>query len=30
MYYTDFYYISSNRDIEHKIKGGLYPEVILI
>ena len=21
MYYTDFYYISSNKDIEHKVKG---------
>jgi hypothetical protein len=22
MYYTDFYYISSNGDIEHKVNGG--------
>ena len=22
MYYTDFYYISSNWDIEHKVNGG--------
>ena len=29
MYYTDFYYISSNGDIEHKVNGGLYPEVVL-
>ena len=30
IYYTDFYYISSNGDIEHKVNGGLYLEVILI
>ena len=29
MYYTDFYYISSNGDIEHKVNGGLYPGVVL-
>jgi hypothetical protein len=29
MYYTDFYYISSNGDIEHKFNGGLYPGVVL-
>jgi hypothetical protein len=29
IYYTDFYYISSNGDIEHKVNGGLYLEVIL-
>ena len=29
MYYTDFYYISSNEDIEHKVNGGLYPRVVL-
>jgi hypothetical protein len=29
MYYTDFYYISSNWDIEHKVNGGLYPRVVL-
>ena len=29
MYYTDFYYISSNGDIEHKVNGGLYPAVVL-
>ena len=23
MYYTDFYYILSNGDIEHKVNGGL-------
>ena len=23
IYYTDFYYISSNGDIEHKVNGGL-------
>jgi competence transcription factor ComK len=23
IYYTDFYYISSNRDIEHKVNEGL-------
>ena len=27
MYYTDFYYISSNGNIEHKFNGGLYPEL---
>ena len=25
MYYTDFYYISSNGDTEHKVNGDLYP-----
>ena len=29
MYYTDFYYISSNGDIEHKVNKGLYPGVVL-
>ena len=29
MYYIDFYYISSNGDIEHKVNGGLYPGVVL-
>ena len=29
MYYTDFYYISSNGDIEHKVNGSLYPEIVL-
>jgi hypothetical protein len=29
MYNIDFYYISSNGDIEHKVNGGLYPEVVL-
>ena len=29
MYYTDFYYISTNGDIEHKINEGLYPGVVL-
>ena len=29
MYYTDFYYISSNGDIEHKVNGSLYPGVVL-
>ena len=29
MYYTDFYYISSKRDIEHKVNGSLYPGVVL-
>jgi hypothetical protein len=29
MYYTDFYYISSNGDIEHKVNEGLYPEVVM-
>ena len=29
MYYTNFYYISSNGDIEYKVNGGLYPEVVL-
>jgi hypothetical protein len=29
MHYTDFYYISSNGDIEHKVNGGLYPGVVL-
>ena len=24
MYYTNFYYISSNEDIEHKVNRGLY------
>ena len=28
MYYIDFYYISSNEDIEHKVNGGLYPRVV--
>ena len=28
MYYTDFYYISSNGDIEHKVNGGLYPGIV--
>ena len=29
MYYIDFYYISSNWDIDHKVNGDLYPRVIL-
>ena len=29
MYYTNFYYISPNWDIEHKVNGGLYPRVVL-
>ena len=29
MYYTNFYYISSNEDIEHKVNRGLYPGVVL-
>ena len=29
MYYTDFYYISSNEDIEHKFNRSLYPGVVL-
>jgi hypothetical protein len=29
MYYTDFYYISSNGDIEYKVNRGLYPRVVL-
>ena len=29
IYYTDFYYISPNRDIEHKVNGALYPGVVL-
>jgi hypothetical protein len=29
MYYTDFYYISSNWNIEHKVNGGLYHGVVL-
>ena len=29
MYYIDFYYISSNENIEHKVNRGLYPEVVL-
>jgi hypothetical protein len=29
MYYTDFYYLSSNQDIEHKVNEGLYPEIEL-
>jgi hypothetical protein len=29
MYYTGFYYISSNGDIEHKVNAGLYPRIIL-
>jgi hypothetical protein len=29
IYYTDFYYISSNGDIEHKVNGGLYPGIVL-
>jgi hypothetical protein len=29
MYYTDFYYISSYRDIEHKVNRGLYPGIVL-
>ena len=29
MYYIDFYYISSNGDIEHKVNGGLYPGIVL-
>ena len=29
MYYTDFYYISSNGDIEHKVNESLYPRIVL-
>ena len=29
IYYTDFYYILSNGDIEHKVNGGLYLWVVL-
>ena len=29
MYYTDFYYILSNVDIDHKVNVGLYPGVVL-
>ena len=29
MYYTDFYYISSNEDIEHKVNESLYPNVVM-
>ena len=29
MYYTDFYYISLNGNIEHKVNEGLYPGVLL-
>ena len=29
MYYTDFYYILSNVDIDHKVNEGLYPKVVL-
>jgi hypothetical protein len=29
MYYTDFYYISLYRDIEHKVNRGLYPGIVL-
>jgi hypothetical protein len=29
IYYTDFYYILSNEDIEYKVNWGLYIRVIL-
>ena len=29
MYYNEFYYISSNGDIEHKVNGDLYLGVVL-
>ena len=29
IYYTNFYYISSTGDIEHKVNVGLYPGVVL-